>query len=290
MSAPDLSAGSALRASRRSVEAAPSTPSTDPSAPSGFRDLLSSMASASNRSTGPSTISVADHRPTWGKEMSRVVGTPDEKSDGGDSGLPGLFGSQSDSSAGAEDQSSVVQLPDAPPSLDATSMAMREGAMSTSTLLGATPLPPTARAGMRLSQASPGGQDAVAVQLASTGDELNSGGNGWRFASAQRRDAPRRAGAGCFRLVADPDRGRPLVEGRGARHAGGHQRRCSLGPARVHTCPGDAYRSGGAATAGAGHPRRCEPCGCVRRQHGAWAKRRAGRYRATSRTRGRPMG
>jgi chemotaxis protein MotD len=170
MSASDLSAGSALRASRPSVEAAPSTPSTGPSAPSGFRDLLSCMVSASNRSTVPSAISVADHRPTWGKEMSRVVGTPDEKSDGGDSDLPGLLGSQSDSSAGAEDQSSVVQLPDAPPSLDATSMAMRESAMSISTLLGETPPPPTARAGMCLYQASPGGQEAMAVQQTSTGD------------------------------------------------------------------------------------------------------------------------
>ena len=282
MSASDLSAGSALRASRRPVEAAPSTPSTGPSAPSGFRDLLSSMASASNRSTVPSAISVADHRPTWGKEVSRVVGTLDEKSDGGDSDLPGLLGSQSDSSAGAEDQSSVVQLPDAPPSLDATSMAMREGAMSISTLPGATPLPPTVRAGMCFSQASPGGQEAMAVQQTSTGDASIR-----NFASAQRRDAPRRAGAGCFRLIARPG---ALAEGCDARHAGGHQRRCSLGPARVHTCPGDAYRSGGAATAGAGRSRWCEPCGCVRRQHGAWTRRRAGRYRATSRTRGRPMG
>ena len=152
MSGADMSAGPAVRISAHQIEAGPKTASTDSSAPSGFPGLLSRMATANNLSANRPAISIAGHRSTWGKEMSRVMGTLDEKSDGGDPVIAALLGGESESTADAMDQSSAGQPPAAPSPLDTTLMAIPERVGSTPPLPDAIHMPMPAMAGICVSQ------------------------------------------------------------------------------------------------------------------------------------------
>jgi hypothetical protein len=69
MSAANLSAGAAVRASGLPVETGPRTASTDAGAKSGFPDLLTKMAAATDRAPSQPTISVTERRWAWGKAM-----------------------------------------------------------------------------------------------------------------------------------------------------------------------------------------------------------------------------
>src|SRR3977135_4436700 len=116
MSGASLSAGSAVRVAGQPIEPGPRPAPTDASTPSGFPDLLSKMATAISSAPSRPAISIAERRPTWGKEMSQVVvGTQDEEREGREPALAAVFGSDSEFSADPGDQPSAVPYSLAPP-------------------------------------------------------------------------------------------------------------------------------------------------------------------------------
>ena len=73
MSAANLSAGAAVRASGLPVESGPRTASTDAGAKSGFPDLLTKMAAAADRAPSQPAISVTERRWAWGRAMPQAA-------------------------------------------------------------------------------------------------------------------------------------------------------------------------------------------------------------------------
>ena len=145
------------------------------------------MATAGNGSAGRPAISIAEHRPAWGKEMLQVVGTQDEESEGQGSALTALFGSESESSADAGDQASAAQPPAASPSLDAAFAGMRASAVGASFWSSTVHVPSPIVIGTSVPQEVPGIQNdsdppqtpsADAAILVATAREMLDGGAG----------------------------------------------------------------------------------------------------------------
>ena len=125
MSGGALSAGSGMRISGGPIEVGPRPAPTDASTPAGFPDLLSKMATTNSGPPSQPAISIAEHRPSWGKEMSRVAAAQDEESEGGKSALADLLGTNPEHSVDAGGELSAAGSAPASSRLDATSIEMR---------------------------------------------------------------------------------------------------------------------------------------------------------------------
>jgi Flagellar hook-length control protein FliK len=168
MSAASLSASTAAAASAPQIGTASRTAPADQSAnaPSGFPDLLSKMATASNGPPARPAISIAEPRQAWARQMSRVAVAQDGNSDDGESALAALLSSTTGPSTDAGEQTLPAQLPPASPPPDTASMGLGGGSvpMLPLPLPAAVPMPSSATAGPTSPQGQPSAPDAPILQ------------------------------------------------------------------------------------------------------------------------------
>jgi chemotaxis protein MotD len=159
MSAASLSASPAAAASAQQIGTGSRTAPTDQSAsaPSGFPDLLSKMATASNGPPARPAISIAEPRQAWARQMSQVSVTQDDNSEDGESALAALLACKTGPSTDADEQPLPAQLPPASPPPDTVSTGLGGGSVPILplSLPAAVPMPLSATADRLVPASSP---------------------------------------------------------------------------------------------------------------------------------------
>ena len=168
MSGADLSGGSAVRLSAHPAEVGSRAAPADTSAPSGFPELLTRMAAASRHVSSRPAISIGEHRPAWGEEMSAAVVAPDAADVGDAPVLATLLGSESESATDTEEQPSTPRLTPAAPALATPFIAMPGEASGASLLAAAMYMPPVACTGA--TEGAREGGDGFVLQQVPTAD------------------------------------------------------------------------------------------------------------------------